>query len=358
MTFGRVLRNVFSCVWLATSAAVAQPPTMRARTPTCAACRIVLVKDLALDTVNAAATVSRQPIHASRSPQGRIAVVPGSSIEPVLLFDAGGKFLTPIGRKGSGPNEYVRTVAAHWLDADRLNIYDLASARVTTVNAAGRLVGTAPFHANSALLRPLDRGAHLVVNAFGGGRFAVYDSGALDGRTFGTIPEERPTRVQLSNVRRGQFWSVLSRSYRLDAWSVAGRHLATIERAAPWLSRNMPYSDGTFGLAPTAYSQDLRVDSLGRIWVLTTVASAGWRNGLGSPVKVNGRDRYPDRNMEKLFDTIIDVFDGTSFQLLTSHRVPGFFMVFLSDEHVLRQREGDDGSQVLEVWRVRMESEL
>ena len=62
--------------------------------------------------------------------------------------------------------------------------------------------------------------------------------------------------------------------------------------------------------------------------------------------------------MEKLFDTIIDVFDGTSFQLLTSHRVPGFFMVFLSDEHVLRQREGDDGSQVLEVWRVRMESEL
>ena len=247
MTFGRVLRNVFSCVWLATSAAVAQPPTMRARTPTCAACRIVLVKDLALDTVNAAATVSRQPIHASRSPQGRIAVVPGSSIEPVLLFDAGGKFLTPIGRKGSGPNEYVRTVAAHWLDADRLNIYDLASARVTTVNAAGRLVGTAPFHANSALLRPLDRGAHLVVNAFGGGRFAVYDSGALDGRTFGTIPEERPTRVQLSNVRRGQFWSVLSRSYRLDAWSVAGRHLATIERAAPWRLEHF-HADGVSGV--------------------------------------------------------------------------------------------------------------
>jgi hypothetical protein len=98
------------------------------------------MKDLALDTAHAAATISRQPIHASRSPQGRIAVVPGSSIEPVLLFDAGGKFLTPIGRKGSGPNEYVRTVAAHWLDADRLNAFGISALDVRDYGRAEGLV--------------------------------------------------------------------------------------------------------------------------------------------------------------------------------------------------------------------------
>lgn len=72
--------------------------------------------------------------------RGRIYVVEGQAHE-VRVFDAAGRHVRTLGRKGGGPGEFDQPAAAFWKDGD-LWVVDQGNARFTVFDTAGTLVAT------------------------------------------------------------------------------------------------------------------------------------------------------------------------------------------------------------------------
>jgi hypothetical protein len=59
-------------------------------------------------------------------------------------------------------------------------------------------------------------------------------------------------------------------------------------------------------------------------------------------------------SLGKYVDTMIDVIDPLKGQLLASQRVEGAFIGFASENLIYSRRELDSGSEVIDVWQVRL----
>lgn len=80
-------------------------------------------------------------------PLGRVWVADGKQ-SVVRVFDAGGKLVRSVGRKGRGPNEFLSISGMTFDPSGRLWVVDGGNARYTVYDTAGKLVKTAPRVAN------------------------------------------------------------------------------------------------------------------------------------------------------------------------------------------------------------------
>lgn len=67
------------------------------------------------------------------------------------------------------------------------------------------------------------------------------------------------------------------------------------------------------------------------IWVMIHVPSENWQAALGAPVDVPqlGRKSYPQREVHRLFDTILEVVDPKAGRIVQSLRVREYLTFFL-----------------------------
>jgi hypothetical protein len=92
-------------------------------------------------------------------------------------------------------------------------------------------------------------------------------------------------------------------------------------------------------------------DGDGRLWSIVRVAARTWQRGVGkATVGEGGRIIYPLGAPQALYESIIEVFDTRTGQLLTSKRVPAALSYFVDDRTLVGFVETGDGVPRLEVW--------
>lgn len=332
-----------------------QPLLLRA--PACTACRIEVARLFTLDDgPDKANSLEDWPFSVAMDSHGRIALAIRGGKGLAVLYDSLGRSPRRIGRFGSGPNEYRGPVTVAFDAGDTLNVFDLDLARRTQLIGNAQLVRSTPYIGRSALLRMLPNNDVLAVS---GTRFYLYSqAGSLIrhwGQAFAPATPggtRLPTRY-ISNVVANQFWSVNSETYELEHWSLNGTRLAHVKRVADWFDSSQPFSNGMRGEEPSAFVADLHLDrDARRLWVLLNVPSKNWRNGLGPVDTKRGFTSYPNADFGLMYESFVEVIDVGTRKLLQSTRVPAYLQFFVSDSRLAALRHSEDGSPVVELWRV------
>jgi len=147
-----------------------------------------------------------------------------------------------------------------------------------------------------------------------------------------------------------------STDYVIELWQVDGTHLGVIRREPEWFVTG-PESGPSGGPGPADPLQESpRLGPDGRLWTVVHVADDDWRESLGPTRSILGGDGpgVPSQNLGGYIDSVVEVFDVNSGQLLGSARVDPH-MTFISDlGHAYSYREDEYGQPFVDVWQFRI----
>src|SRR5688572_825976 len=274
-----------------------------------------------LDNVNAAA----------RDTRGRYWVATQQRMHELLLFDAKGKFLRTVGRKGSGPGEFQGITALARRPNDTLHVFDHILRRWTVISPADKAIHTWNLPASVAWDAVAVQNGMVVLNVNPEPRppsapLVLVDSTGIRksfGGDAGIVPgEDRPYLAwrKLSPSREGGVWSIPINEFRLEAWSFAGKKLKEIVRKPPpferWLS---PVAPGSGRPSQSSVSA-LQQDDDGLLWVLLRVPDPRWRGTVEEVQTPEGKTTVPT-DPNDVYDTLVEVIDPASGTLLVSQRL-------------------------------------
>ena len=166
----------FMCVWIV-SGCGSKPSPERARDPDAAPAWSV---DTASDF--SVGHIETDPAHqlfevtgATRLPDGTTIIANNGSFD-LRFFDAQGKHMRTVGRKGGGPGEF-RSIYALTSIKDTVIVYDLYAVRVSRFSATGDYIGSTKLEAPRGTVNPM------YVGALEGGRSVAW----VDTRKSGAI---------------------------------------------------------------------------------------------------------------------------------------------------------------------------
>jgi len=344
-----------------------QPNAIRlADRPACAACRLLVRHIATLGTDSLDGYLSDNPLWASMDQHGVIYVGLQPPGGPLLSFDTTGRFLGRIGGRGRGPGEFQLPVSAVPASSGRLLIWDFSGAQLTVLDSARRF--------QYRVYQP-----YSPVGAFADGRqlvsapmtgsdghwytLHIYDDSGKRVDSFGRAARgyaepERWRLVRRASIGpRGTIWAADADRYVVNEWSMEGQELRTFFRSVVWMPPVEVRSAGVFGERPNAHVVALVEDESRRLWVFSRVPATDWQSALGPATVSRGRASFPRRDQGRLFDTMVDVIDLGSDRLIVSERVAGNVRFVLSpDPIVVRYREKEDGTPLLDVLRISMQA--
>lgn len=277
-----------------------------------------------------------------------------------VVFDHAGNYLQRVGRRGQGPGEYqyVRWIRSK---GDKLHVVDPILRRHTVLSADFELVRTNQLSGEmlGAVLPLTD--SSLVVNAMIRTRdhmgYALHTTapGPLVNASFDLEPggmdlrsSPEPYLRVLSEARSGDsFWSVHRTRYRVEQWAPNGTLMRRFARESPWFLPNRGRADPRARPPPVVL--DTWMDPQDRLWVLIRASKDTWQ-GLVGRAPPNDPD-FENRNIESLYDTIIEVLDVRSGSLLLSATVDTAIYQFLGDGLAVSSDNDRDAPRVL-VWQL------
>jgi hypothetical protein len=255
---------------------------------------------------------------------GHFYLLSGGGVQ-VKVFDPEGAYLRSIGKRGDGPGEF-QLVRRLFVDAnDHLYAPDRIHGRITVLTPLGNVVRTItvgppwlgfniyPLRGDSLLV-----GGHsLSPELVGLPAHIISPEGALV-RSFGerTYPVEATTdefllhrAIALSEDHT--FWVAGWDRYHIELWRTDGQRLRHLVREPAWFSQPAALTDGRVPPRPALLS--IFQDADGFLWTSSTVASSSWTDGPHA------------------IDTIVEVIDPASTQVLASTILPGRYTDFFGD---------------------------
>jgi hypothetical protein len=279
------------------------------------------------------------------------------------VFGADGSFLRSVGRAGDGPGEFRTVNHIALLGADTLEVYDLGGLRIQQFGprfepgSATRLPG---FHAAS-MARVAD--GRRVVNAIvavpsgiGLPLHLVSETGEILA-SFGSDPPIEDLRTShrryFSLTPRETAWATRHTEYRLEEWTWEGRRVRALVRDAPWLKRDGDRQLSPDGV-PNAGVRAIREDREGRLWVAVLVPGSDWESGVGPQEQFTGQVTTGITNMERAFDTIIEVIDPETGRILGTQRLSVPVQGFVDDGRVYAIEITPIGDYRISVWKLEL----
>jgi hypothetical protein len=280
------------------------------------------------------------------------------------VFGADGSFLRSVGRAGDGPGEFRTVNHLALLEGDTIEVYDLGGARLQRLGPRfepGSITRLPGFLASS-MRRTTD--GRRVVNAIvaapsgiGLPLHLVSEDGEILA-SFGSDPPiedlRTPHRRRLSVTPRETAWSSSTTEYRLEEWTWEGLRLRSLVRSATWFRRDGGRQLSPDGV-PNAGVRAIREDREGRLWVVALVPGTNWESGVGPwEEQLTGEIVTGITNMERAFDTIIEVIDPGSGRLLGTQRLSVPVQGFVDDGRVYAIEITPIGDYRISVWKLEL----
>lgn len=323
--------------------------------PDCGDCRVELVPIVTLgdstDTASVLPNAAGRECMVGKLSTGEyiLSGVAGGGF--LSVYDATGKPVRTIGRKGAGPGEFRSPLRVAVGSGDSLYVLDDANSRIQVVAASGAYARVFPTRDRyrSFTLLPDDRLLLFRLPKSRSDRlFHGFDREGREVMAFGT-PLQPDSALDLENwfVARapgGRFWTASIWSYELRRWSGPDSLDLAVIRKAGWFPSPSVFSEDAYvRVPPPPLLLHAWEDDNGRLWTYAAVADPGWRPGMGMRVTPSWQ--------EKVFDTIIEVIDLGSGRLLASHRYPSRLAPLCGSPlmyTVVEQPDGDLRVRVLE----------
>jgi hypothetical protein len=344
---------------------------IRGTTPTCKTCVIELIRLTSVGAEEEPEVLTPGIVTVDH----RARTVAYNTQDQRVVFDSTGRRIAVFGRKGRGPGEFAGTAAEMFDAGDTLYTFDPWHGRVTVYGPDYQFVRTDPFPAN------------LVDDAvvLGGGRYVVASTATMPMgnnqreiltvplhlvvggkivRSFGkdtislqgSVGEAAENYRRLGLSTRGRVWASHTFRYVIERWDTAGAHELSIVREVDWFPvEKHGYSD-PLRQRPHPSMVAVWEDSQGRVWTMSRVADAKWRERRNwkSPYTGSGSiGRLTPELEDSVYDSIVEVFDPERGLLLTSARLDKPFYAggvgFLYSDGAT-----PDGGNTKEIWRLRM----
>jgi hypothetical protein len=142
----------------------------------------------------------------------------------------------------------------------------------------------------------------------------------------------------------GRVWSAYRTQYVVELWDTAGALVKTLARRASWFQ---PYVERRVGSGepPQPWVMAIRENLEGQLLSLVTVPIDDY---------TPRGPRYDESRKDQLYDTIVEVIDTETGELVASERLPQYLLNFLDDQHVYGYRLSPDGNPLIDVWRLRL----
>ncbi len=252
----------------------------------------------------------------------------------IRAFDANGRYLRTVGRRGSGPGEFRRTGALAVGRGDTLNVFHEG---VSAFTPTGRFLHTRAVLdgalAQQALALP-DGGFAVhasvgTVDAFGH-PYHILGADLRIARSFG-LPADQPARRGtwtdmrvLGGAANGTFWASRVNEYLLESWSLTGSPQLFIRRDVDWFRPWSAWNSRADIAPPPPRIIALDLDPSGLLWVASLLADVRWR-------AIDTRAAGPEGRMltavegRGTFDTIIEVIDPATRRVIASRRFDNAF---------------------------------
>jgi hypothetical protein len=343
---------------VAAAVASAQSPATKKIDDThlCRTCVLRIEKVVTLaDPVTAMGSSSNLTV-IDRDSRGRYWVADYRSRTNVLVFAPDGKLVKRIGREGSGPGEFRNVITLLVGPGDTVHVFDQGNGRRTEIDARtlevigayksdyyfsivmrpnGNFVAGYSQAHRGRLFHEIDRNGNLV-KAFGGdGQVSPIYTQAWLGRT--VFPD-----------RQGGFYAISRRNYAFEHWEADLRLTARWDRNASWFPVSEPrQSRPALHGEPDIFAAWVSADGL--LFVGSHVRQDGWEKALGDKKDEMGRAYKGVDDNDRYYDSIIEVIDLKSPQVLATLRDDRYFAWKAANGEIYRK--GDD-EESIEIYRV------
>lgn len=331
--------------------------------PSCPQCRIVTVRIAQLGHGDDSIWLLPWASTPALISRNRVAVAPVSREGVIAFYDrSSGRLVGTVGRFGRGPNELGSIQRVEAGAGDTLHV---TTGRMhAVVFPDGRVVRK---HPAPSLETPLflPNGGWITNPQFPT-RFGMYPAVRLNSADSIVGVIGRPARkgegnaiATLGRGSRGTMFMAPPYAYIIEQWDTVGRHLLTITRKAAWFP---PRTEATLA---TGRSWDvakplpglcrLWMDSSGLLWVLGRNGAHNWQPGPKRP-QLRGEDVALPQSPEdatKYLETIVEVLDPRSGQLVTSARFPGQLIGF-APGLAARWETGPEGIPVMSIIKLQL----
>jgi hypothetical protein len=293
--------------------------------------------------------------HVAIDDSGFFFVGPTYAPGEIAVYSPGGRFIRSLGRQGEGPGEFEGIRLVRITGGDTLHVF--SQWRHTVMSIAGDVIETSPFSVTSREAFILGDGrilASAIIPTPDQIGFPAHILGA-DGRpalSFGNDPRSAQGDVYGGTHRRVSFsggdevWITPLGEYRIELWDTAGVHLRTFVRNPPWFNPWVRDILGEpFRAKPNPKMLSVHRDRDGRAWVFARVPDQNWRLGHSPPA------------YGLVYDTVVDIFDPSTGELIISQRFNApdqLFNWFLSEDLVYSVGISPLGVERIYVWRMQL----
>jgi hypothetical protein len=286
----------------------------------------------------------------------------------LAVFDPQGRIARYVGRSGRGPGEFLSVID---LVATTSEVYavDRRNGRIVALSVADSVLRMVPLVAppRPAGTAALPRSGYFVLAAhitsrdlFGyaihtfdgsGHRLASFDTAS--GTSLLPTDTERLNR-RLTNDGE-DVWAAHVHQYVLQKWTSGGRLLRSYVRDVDWFKSWQQRPRLTPQGGRISEVMDVRFEAEERLlWVLVQVpdASRDWARGLIRDQGRDGRWYYGAGDLNRIYDTVIEVIDPDSGLVLASVQVDAALRRFLYGRRVAGHAADPDGTEYVDVWRL------
>jgi len=326
--------------------------------PSCLECRIELTRVVAIGTADGPGALPAFPHTMARDSRGRYYLAFQRGFMP-MIFDARGRFLQEIGRRGEGPGKFRSAEIVDVGPGDTVYVFDRDTGRMTVLSPELEVMRTVivGYVWDAAILS----GARVAVNvgrmdrAGAGLAIHEYDSSGQNIRSYdeyAALATEPVRSVRyLARGSRG-LWSVPTAfEYVLTLWDSLGNPILELERDAEWYPPYKEIKSATPDNPTSPMIRGVWEDRDGLVWTLGYLSSVDWARGLGRPVRREGQLFYPAVEGKDVVDGMIEVIDPTTKSLIASQRLPDPITLVVAPNLIATKNEHKDGWYFVEVTR-------
>jgi hypothetical protein len=286
------------------------------------------------------------------------------------VYDASGRFVATVGRRGSGPGEFQIPLDAAPVPGDSMLVLDGAG-RATVFDPELHAARTVAVTAGFFPVHVIDWPSSVVANGFVGGaqagtlplhRLTFADRAAGVLASFGpandhTGPNAYAWVMQRISPAVGDgFWSADWARYRLTHWTAIGKTILTLERKPSWFLHEFGGGFGSAQEPPDPGISAILEDSTGLLWVFAKVPASTWRGAWPSGAHPGRGIPVQQIAHEKLFRTVIEVIDPRRRRVVARQTIPEYIVAALPGPRAAAYVVSGDGTPRIEILRLELRS--